>query len=201
MLCFTPCIYNAYCKGRIVIADSALMTLYIAILSLTMMLMTCTCVNKDYYYYYYFLTICPSARPSVCPSDSPLWLCPLHRIIMKFSGVITNDQSEVHAKDESQRSKVKVTEVKTQLNCFRTVSPVWIHIWWSNYAYKRCPVIFQGQPSNFKIVDLDPNGRFRTVTPVWIHQWLRNDAQNLRWHGRGALLYFKIICQISRSHG
>ena len=53
VLCFTPCIYNAYCKGRIVIADSALMTLYIAILSLTMMLMTCTCVNKDYYYYYY----------------------------------------------------------------------------------------------------------------------------------------------------
>ena len=46
MLCFTPRIYNAYCKGRIVIADSALMTLYIAILSLTMMLMTCTCVNK-----------------------------------------------------------------------------------------------------------------------------------------------------------
>ena len=42
MLCFTLCIYNAYCKGRIVIADSALMTLYIAILSLTMMMMTCT---------------------------------------------------------------------------------------------------------------------------------------------------------------
>ena len=33
----------------IVIADSALMTLCIAISSLTMMLMTCTCVNKDYY--------------------------------------------------------------------------------------------------------------------------------------------------------
>ena len=47
---------------------------------------------------------------------------------MKFSGVITNDQSDVHAKGQSQRSKVKVTEVKTQLNGFRTVTPVRIHI-------------------------------------------------------------------------
>ena len=31
--------------------------------------------------------------------------------------------------------KVKVTEVTTQLNCFRTVTPVWIHIWWWNDAY------------------------------------------------------------------
>ena len=58
MLCFTPCIYNAYCKGRKAIADSALMTLYIAIVSLTMMMMTCTCVNKDYYYYYYYYYYC-----------------------------------------------------------------------------------------------------------------------------------------------
>ena len=43
---------------------------------------------------------------------------------MKFSGVITNDQSKVHAKGQGQRSKVKVTEVTTQLNHFRTVTPV-----------------------------------------------------------------------------
>ena len=54
---------------------------------------------------------------------------------MKFSGVITNDQSKVHAKGQDQRSKVKVTEVTTQLNRFRTVTPVWIHIWWWNDAY------------------------------------------------------------------
>ena len=54
---------------------------------------------------------------------------------MKFSGVITNDQSKVHAKGQGQRSKVKVTEVTTQLNRFRTVTPVWIHIWWWNDAY------------------------------------------------------------------
>ena len=33
------------------------------------------------------------------------------------------------------RSKVKVTEVNTHLNRFRTVNPVWIHIWWWNDAY------------------------------------------------------------------
>ena len=40
---------------------------------------------------------------------------------------------------------------------------------------------------------------FQTVTPVWIHTWLLNDAQSLQEHIRGALLFFKVICQISRS--
>ena len=78
-------------------------------------------------YKWYFLSV----RPSVTHFS----LCYLHRIIMKFSGVITNDQSKVFAKGQGQRSKVKVTEVKTQLNRFRTVTPVWIHIWWWNYAH------------------------------------------------------------------
>ena len=102
---------------------------------------------------------CPSVCPSVCLSVTPFWLCSHHRIIMKFSGVITNDQSKVHAKGQGQRSKAKVTEVTTQLNRFRTVTPVWIHIWW----------------------------------------W--NDAYSLMLLRRGALLFFKVICQISRSHG
>ena len=67
------------------------------------------------------------------PSDLPC-LCSHHCIIMKFSGVITNDQSKVHAKGQGQRSKVKVTEVTTQLNSFGTVTQVWIHIWWWNDA-------------------------------------------------------------------
>ena len=85
-------------------------------------------------------SVCPSVRPSVwpsfrlsvCLSVTPFWLCSHHRIIMKFSGVITNDQSKVHAK--GHRSKVKVTEVTTQLNRFRTVTQVWTHIWWWNDA-------------------------------------------------------------------
>ena len=101
------------------------------------------------------LSVCLSVRLSV----TPFWLCSHHRIIMKFSGVITTDQGNVHAKGQGQRSKVKVTEVTTQLSRFRTVTPVWIHIWW----------------------------------------W--NDIYSLMLLRRGALLFFKVIRQISRSHG
>ena len=104
-------------------------------------------------------SVCPSVRLSVRLSVTPFWLCSHHRIIMKCSGVITNDQSKVHAKGQGQRSKVKVTEVTTQLNRFRTVTPVWIDIWW----------------------------------------W--NDAYSLMLLRRGALLFFKVIRQIWRSHG
>ena len=57
----------------------------------------------------------PSVRLSVRPSVTPFWLCSHHPIIMKFSGVITSDKSDVHAKGQGQRSKVKVTEVTTQI--------------------------------------------------------------------------------------
>ena len=104
-----------------------------------------------------------SVRPSVCPSVrlsvTPFSPCSHHRIIMKFSGVITMVKSDVHANGQGQRSKVKVTEVNTQLSRFRTLTPVWIHIWQWNHA----------------------------------HSW--------KQHRRGALLFFKVIRQISRSHG
>ena len=101
------------------------------------------------------LSVCLSVRLSVTPF-SP---CSHHRIIMKFSGVINMVKSDVHAKGQGQRSKVKVTEVNTQLSRFRTLTPVWIHIWQWNHA----------------------------------HSW--------KQHRRGALLFFKVIRQISRSHG
>ena len=47
----------------------------------------------------------------------------------------------------------------------------------------------------------DPTFRFRTVTPVWIHIWWWNDTYSLMLLRRGALLFFKVIRQISRSHG
>ena len=74
-------------------------------------------------------------------------------------------------------------------------------------AQKRCPIVFQGHSSNFKVTRdkkspiLTRIERFRTVTLVWIHWWLWNDAQSLKQHRRGALLFFKVIAQISRSHG
>ena len=47
----------------------------------------------------------------------------------------------------------------------------------------------------------DPTFRFRTVTPVWIHIWWWNDTYSLMLLRRGALLFLKVIRQISRSHG
>ena len=105
------------------------------------------------------LSVCLSVCPSVRLSVTPFSPCSHHRIIMKFSGVITMVKSNVHAKGQGQRSKVKVTELNTQLSRFRTLTPVWIHIWQWNHA----------------------------------HSW--------KQHRRGALLFFKVICQISRSHG
>ena len=106
-----------------------------------------------------FLSVCMSVRPSVRPPVTPFSLCSHHRIILKFSGVITIDRRDVHATCQGQRSKVKVTEFMTLFS------------------------------------------RFRTVTPVWIHRWWWNVAQSLMLLRRGALLFFKVICQISRSYG
>ena len=60
---------------------------------------------------------------------------------------------------------------------------------------KRCPIVFQGHPSNFKVTRykklpiLIQIVYFRTVTPVYIHPWLWNDAQSLMWNRRGVLLF------------
>ena len=103
----------------------------------------------------FFKDIRLSVRPSVRPFVTPFWLCSHHRIIMKFS----NDKSDVHAKGQGQRSKVKVTEVMT------------------------------------------PFSRFQTVTPVWIHILRWKDAYSLLLLRRSALLFFKVIHQISMAHG
>ena len=56
--------------------------------------------------------------------------------------------------------------------------------------------------SKVKVIKvMTPFSRFRTVTPVWINILWWNDAQSLMLLRRGALLFFKVIRQISRSHG
>ena len=97
----------------------------------------------------------PSVCPSVCHTFFTMFPAPYYHEIF----VIVDDRSDVHARGQGQRSKVKVTEVMTLLSRFGTVTPVWIHIWW----------------------------------------W--NDAQSLMLLRRGALLFFKVDRQISRSHG
>ena len=60
---------------------------------------------------------------------------------------------------------------------------------------------WQGRRSKVNVIEVITQlRRFRTVTPVSIHQWLWNDAESLKQHKRGALLFFKVIRQIWRSH-
>ena len=94
-------------------------------------------------------------------------------------GVIANDKSDVYAKGQGQRSKIKVTEVNTQLSRFRTVTPVWIHIWWWNDAQsfillRRGALLFNG---------------FEMMHKAWC---------SIR---RGVPLFFDVIHRISRTHG
>ena len=105
------------------------------------------------------LSVCLSVCPSVRHTFFTMFPSSYHHEIFNFQELSPMNKSDVHAKCQGQRSKVKVTEVTTQLNRFQTVTPVWIHIWW----------------------------------------W--NDAYSLMLLRRGVLLFFKVICQISRSHG
>ena len=84
-------------------------------------------------------------------SVTPFSPCSYHYVIMKFSGVITMDRGDVHAKGLGQRSKVKATEVNTQLSRFRTLSPVWIHIWQWNHAHS-LKQHRRGAPLFFKVI-------------------------------------------------
>ena len=60
----------------------------------------------------------------------------------------------------------------------------------------------QGQSSNVKVTEVTTQlSRFWTVTPDWIQIWWWNDTYSLMLLRRGALLFFKVIRQISRSHG
>ena len=73
-----------------------------------------------------------------------------------------------------QGHTAKKLMILTQIGRFRTVTPVWIHWWLWNVAKletakKRCPIVFQGHPSNFKVTRdktspiLTQIGRFRTI--------------------------------------
>ena len=60
-----------------------------------------------------------SSRPHIFIYVTPFLLYSSSRIIMNFRGGITIDKSDVHAKRQGQKSKVKVTEVKTNF------APIW----------------------------------------------------------------------------
>ena len=76
------------------------------------------------------ISVCPSVRlwhlfdnvPIIISSWNFQELLPMTKVM------------QVHAKGQGQKSKVKVTEVMTPFSRFRTVTLVWIHIWWWNDA-------------------------------------------------------------------
>ena len=125
----------------------------------------------------------------------------------EISKVITIDEHDIHAKGQGQGSKAKAREVIASFRLFRTVTPVWIHIWRKNDA--KIFMLFWSALLFFKVIRhtakkssiLTHIGRFCTVTRVWIHQWLWNGAQSLKQHMRSALLLFNVIHQFSRSRG
>ena len=85
-----------------------------------------------------------SLRPSVCHTFS---LCSHHRIIMKFSEVITNDQSEVHGQGhKGQNPNEPFPDCNSGLNSHMMMK------WYTklDVVEKRFPIVFQGHPSNFK---------------------------------------------------
>ena len=90
---------------------------------------------------------------------------------MTFSGVITIGKSGVPAKGSGRRLKIKVTKVKTHFSHFRTVTPVWIHIWrWKESQslmwHRRGVLLFFNvirqisSSHGTKIGDFDPNWAF-----------------------------------------
>ena len=85
---------------------------------------------------------------------------------------------------------------------FFTMFPSSYHhaIFRSYYQWpKWCPC--KGSRSEVKVTEVTIQlNRFRTVIPVWIRIWW-NDTYSLMLLRRGALLFFKVIRQISRSHG
>ena len=109
--------------------------------------------------YEWFGSVCLSVRLSVCLSVR-------HTFLTMFPSSYHHEifrscyqwQKWHPCKRSRSGSKVKVTEVNSQLSRFRTITPAWIQIsWW-------------------------------------------NDAQSLMLLRRGALLFFNVIPQISRSH-
>ena len=150
----------------------------------------------------------PSVRPSVRHTFFTMFTSSYHHEIVR-----SYYHRQTWCPCKRSRSKVKVTEVNTQLSRFQTLTPVWIHIWQWNHAHswkqhrKGALLFFKVIRQIFKVTRLLKSSnltqirRFRTVTPVLIHQWLQNDAQSLKKHIRGVLLFFKVSCQVSRSHG
>ena len=144
-------------------------------------------------YEWYVLSVCLSVSLSLCPSVSVcLSVCPSH--LFDYVPIIVSSR---HFQELSPRTrvtsmqKVKVTEVTTELNRFRTVTPVWINTWWWNYTYslmllRRGALLFSRSSVKFKghmaqtIVEFDPDWPFPGCNSSLNSPRLWNAAQSLK---------------------
>ena len=94
---------------------------------------------------------------------------------------------------------------------FRTVNPVWIHIWLRNDA-QSLKLYMWDRLLHFKVIcklsishetkNYNPNWPlFRVYDSSLNSRMTWNNAQSWKWHRRGSLLFCKVIHPISRSHG
>ena len=153
-------------------------------------------------------------RPSVCLSVRLSHLfhyVPIILLSWNFQELLpmTDVMSMQKVKVRCQRSKVMVTEVMTPLVRFRAVTPVWIHIWDEMMHKAWC--CLEEVPYCFKVIRHISSSQGTINCLFWPEmrlsgQWLKFEfTMALKWctklNRRGALLFFKVICQISRSHG
>ena len=114
------------------------------------------------------LSVCLSVRPSVCHTFFTMFPSSYHHEIFRN---YYHGQKWCPCKRSRSELKVKVTEVNTQLSRFRTLTPVWIHIWQWNHAHswksiEEVPYCFSRSSSKFqghtalKIVEFDPDWAF-----------------------------------------
>ena len=69
------------------------------------------------------------------------------------------------------------------------------------YCFSESSFKFEGHTGQKKSPLFYPNWAFRAVTPVCIHPWRWDDAHSSTLYRTGALLFHKVIHQISWSHG
>ena len=109
----------------------------------------------------------PSACLSVCPSVCRTFLT---MFPSSYHHEIFRSYYPWQKWRPCKRSKVKVSEINTQLSRFRTVTPVWIHLWWwndgqsLNFLRRDALLFFKAKIFRVtwlkKIVDFDPNWAF-----------------------------------------
>ena len=87
----------------------------------------------------------------------------------------------------------------------KCITPISIHRWPSNdvqnieeihSCFSRAPIECHTGKNNLAWFY-----HFWMITPFSIHRWLSNDAQSYKKCWQGVLLFIKVTCPVSRSHG